>query len=258
MKILNLKNYLNQVIHILNNMNLTIDNIDKKLDCIGVKNRVSIEEIDKPKVNLEANLIDENEKLINRLNDIILEKANLEEENNLLREQINSLTVEKNNLSESVKDISDSSIVMTKKEFEKMEMIKKEFAQLKKVKNAIYSNEKGKIFWDNVSRTVGVKDINEDKLSSSKKGLNGSYDLTIAGITKTRTEWREEWGLSKGQLRHRIESNWDNLEMLFGKNFKYIDAKRFYKKYSNAVLYDTLDESIKEKLKENIDISTQK
>lgn len=240
--------------------------------------RNTIDNILAEKRNLEKknSLIESEIKTLKDINESkvdVKELDNLKEENKLLTDKINSFDRLKEKLNKEIefqKNRSNSNweeLKILKVEYNKLleenkkntEKGLKELQSLRNIKNAICSNERGATFWKAISNTIGELDDCE-YIENVQAKTNVSYNLTIAGITKTRAEWRKEWDIPKSRLRYRIEQKWDNLEILFGKDFKYSDAKKFYEKYPDALLYDTLDNKIKKKLKEEtcINLYTEK
>lgn len=282
MNIFNMKDYLKDIIKSLNNINTTITNMDKKVNYYINNNTPTFNEHTKkekeeePSSNIQNDSKQDSnyEEKINKLTELAdFHKSRSEKtwkDLKHLRNVVDSVSSEKRELELKVKSLEkdleklqtenqiltdeNKALHIYKNRIENNEL--KELKLLTKIKKIICSSDKGKSFWDSISSKVEDNgDLDKKSADTEKKPtVNTSYDFTIAGITKTRSQWRDEWNLSEYKLRYRINHNWDNLEILFGKDFKYTDAKKFYKKYPNAILYDNLDNAIKDKLKNELNI----
>lgn len=283
MNIFNMKDYLKDIIKSLNNINITITNMDKKINYhinnhLDMENKPlkkeekietndKIKEIEqqngeyKTKIdeltkdvdfhrNRSVKTWDELKRLRNVVDNLSSEKKELELKLVSLKSDLERVRLDNSVFVEENKKLNEYKEKIKNKEL-------KELEYLKKIKKMICTSEKGEAFWNSISDKVIEKDdLDSREIISKKEPIesNSSYDLTIAGITKTRSQWRSEWDIPKERLRYRIKQKWDNLEILFGRDFKYNDAKRFYIKYPEAILYDSLNEKIKSKLRSELKI----
>jgi len=222
MKLFKISDYLTKIIQQLNEQCEIIKTIDDKMNLY----------INSKESSIDTNMEKQDTKELKEL-----ECYNNIDKNNL--EEIKFLKSECTRLSEENQHLIQMNTFN--------EEALKELEYLREIQNAICYTPNGSEFWESISNNINnVKDY--IYIVKKPEKTNGSYNLTIAGITKTRVEWCDEWGITNDCLRYRIKRQWDNLELLFGKNFTYYNAQRFYTKYPDALLYDTLNADIKNKL----------
>lgn len=207
------------------------------------------------KLEVEKNLIEENKELIE-------ENSKLKKEIDSLLSQNKSLHKKIDELKATAKRIFVENIAAIDDINESHKKDKNELEHLKSIKNILCESKEGKVFWQILKESIDTKtkkenkEISENKNNSNcikNKSKRRNSNLTIAGITKTRLEWSNEWDIATDILRYRVKHNFDNLELIFGRDLRYIDIKKFYQKYPEAVLYDTLNKDIREKLKKDLD-----